>query len=382
MARIAFVSCNETPWGGSEELWARAALVLAEQGHDISVAKPRLARHAAPIRALRERGVRMVDLLRLRPVPARIFEIGSFLARPAMLAFQLLRLWFFLKRRRPDLIVLSQGGCWDGFVMEPVLRRFEIPYLLICQKAADLYWPPDSLRDRVQRFILGARHIFCVSQHNLDLLEQQIGAQLENAEVVRNPFLVDFDDQPRWPDNDTPIRLACIGRLYPMEKGQDLLLRVLAQQKWRERALTVDFYGEGIQRRGLEGMARLLGCENAVFHGHVEDIARVWDTHHGLVLPSRAEGLPLVLVETMLAGRVAIVSTAGGSAEVVEDDVTAFLMHGFDEAALDDALERAWQRRNEWRTIGQAAAKAIRQSVPRSPETEFARRVEAFVPDA
>lgn len=375
MTRIAFVSCNETPWGGSEELWARAAICLADQGHDVFVAKPRITLAAEPIRDLRSRGVPITDLFAIGPVPGRMINFVSFLARPAMFAWLLLRLWAFLTRRKPDLIVLSQGGSWDGFYMERVLSRFDIPYVLICQKASDLYWPPDSSRATIARLVTGAAHVFTVSHHNLRLLQEQISARLDNASVVRNPFLVDYDAPQPWPAETDPVRIACIGRLYPMEKGQDMLLRVLARDRWQARNIHVDFYGEGINRAGLEAMAQFLGLKNVAFHGHVEDIGEIWANHHALVLPSRAEGLPLVLVETMLSGRIAIVSIAGGSGEVLEHGVDGFVMDGYDEDSLDRAMEDAWQAREDWPEIALRAAASIRKAVPASPPADLARRI-------
>jgi glycosyltransferase involved in cell wall biosynthesis len=125
-------------------------------------------------------------------------------------------------------------------------------------------------------------------------------------------------------------------------------------------------------------MARYLGCDNARFHGHVDDVTAIWNSHHALVLPSRAEGLPLVLVEAMLAGRVTVVSKAGGIAEVVDDGVTGFLMAGQDEDGLDAAMERAWQARANWKVIGAAAALSIRQQVPADPPSELAQEILAL----
>ena len=379
--RILILSCNETPWGGSEELWARTALRLVQSGAHVRVAKPHVDRSIAPLRALIEKGVKIVDLARLGFLPTKLASFLQYVFRPASVAIQLLPLWLQIKRTRPDLVVLSQGGNWDGFHMGWLLRKLKVPYVLICQKATDLYWPPDYLQIRVRALAQDARHIFFVSKHNHRLFEEQIGVKLPNASVVRNPFLVDYTVPLPWPDDDGTTRFACVGRLYPMEIGQDMLLRVLARPKWRERDVTVDFYGAGPNAGGLKQMAHYLGCDNARFNGHVDDVTAIWNSHHALVLPSRAEGLPLVLVEAMLVGRVAVVSKAGGSAEVVDDGVTGFLMSGQDEDGLDAAMERAWQKRADWQAIGAAAAKSIRQQVPADPPGELATAILSLAKD-
>jgi glycosyltransferase involved in cell wall biosynthesis len=80
-----------------------------------------------------------------------------------------------------------------------------------------------------------------------------------------------------------------------------------------------------------------------------------------------------VLVEAMLSGRVPIAVDVAGIAEVLDDGVTGFLAAAPTEDGLDDALERAWQRRDEWQAIGASAAERIRELVPEDPSKEMAR---------
>jgi len=114
-------------------------------------------------------------------------------------------------------------------------------------------------------------------------------------------------------------------------------------------------------------MAAHLGLSNVSFAGYEADVARIWERNHALLLPSRAEGLPLVLVEAMLSGRVPIVTDLAGNAEVVEDGRTGFIAAAASEAALAEAMERAWARRADWPAIGAAAGAAIRELVPPDP---------------
>jgi len=157
-----------------------------------------------------------------------------------------------------------------------------------------------------------------------------------------------------------------------MEKGQDLLLRVLAREHWRRRPLHLSFFGHGINDEGMKAMAKYYRLTNVSFHGFDDDVASIWRDHHGLLLGSRAEGLPLVLVEAMLCGRVPIVTAVAGNREVVDDNETGFLAAAPTEDAIDEALERAWQRRDEWQAIGARAAERIRTLVPRDPAAVFA----------
>jgi glycosyltransferase involved in cell wall biosynthesis len=146
---------------------------------------------------------------------------------------------------------------------------------------------------------------------------------------------------------------------------------VLAREKWRGRSLHVSFFGRGVNREGLESLASRLGVRNISFEGQTEDVPGIWKNHHALILPSRAEGLPLALVEAMMCGRPAVVTNVGGNAEVVGDRVTGFLAAP-DEGSLDAALEEAWSRRGELSEMGRRAAVTIREMVPPDPAKDFA----------
>lgn len=371
--RILFVSSNETNWGGSEELWAQTAMVLARRGHRVTAAKPNLRVAHPRLAELRSLGCRMVDLAKVPVVPMRLCKLVLRFTRNASLVVQLSRLWVAVRMAKPDLVVLSQGGNWDGFLYGDILHRLGVPYVVIVQKASELYWPPDWARARCKALYGRSRRAFFVSRHNHRLTEEQIGQRVDQGMVVRNPFLHDWNTVLPWPKDQETLRLACVGRLYPMEKGQDVLLRVLARPKWRERAIEVSFYGAGEREEGLRELAAYLGVSGAKFRGFVDDVTGIWEEHHALILPTRAEGLPLVVVETMLAGRVVITTDIAGSSEVCEDGRTGFIAPACNEDDIDAALERAWQRREEWPAIAAAAAREIRQLVPSDPPAELAR---------
>jgi glycosyltransferase involved in cell wall biosynthesis len=372
---VVFVSGNRS-WGGSEELWSATAAVLASDGHRVTVFKSGVDESEPRIRRLRALSSRICDLARFPLMPRRLFTLVRSCSSPAAYGHEAARLLIGLVlSRRPDLVVVSQGGNHDGYFLAEVCRRLRLAYVIVSHKASDLYWPADWQQNTIAGVYGSARACFFVSEHNRRLTEEQLGLTLPAAAVVRNPFLVAWEPVPAWPDDQPGLRMACIGRLHPMEKGQDLLLRVLARPRWRDRPLSVTFYGNGLQRGSLERMGRDLGLRHVTFAGFVRDVAGIWSRHHGLILPSRCEGLPITLVEAMLSGRVPVVTDVGGNAEIVEDGATGYLAAAPTEEALDEAMERAWHERHRWREIGAAAAASIRRLVPPDPERAFAKRL-------
>lgn len=353
-------TCPEA-WGGSEELWSRAAAALAERGHRVSAFKTVVDASHPSVRRLKSLSCPVRDLRRIPFCPQRVVTLSHFLS-----------LSLHLKARRPDLVVISQGDNYDGLHFGYLCRRLGLPYTLISQKATDHFWPPDAARRHRRETFRAAVRCFFVSEHNRRLTEDQLGASLPNASVVRNPYLVPADGPLPWPGGEgESLRLACVARLYLLDKGQDILLRVLAREKWKGRSLHVSFYGSGVNREGLEGLAARLGVANVSFEGQTDDVPGIWRRHHALVLASRTEGLPLALVEAMMCGRPAVVTNVGGNAEVVEHGVNGFLAAPSEEA-VDAALEEAWAARRGLRAMGESAARRIRELVPPSPEEDFA----------
>ena len=186
--------------------------------------------------------------------------------------------------------------------------------------------------------------------------------------------MVDAKEELAWPD-DAVFRLACVGRLSPKAKGQDLLLQVLAMPKWRERNIHLNFYGGGPCAEALSRMAKMLEVKNVSFVGHVAGVRKIWEENHALVLPSRYEGLPMAIIEALLCGRPVITTRVAGNAEYLKEGVTGFVAEAPTVPLVDDALERAWQKRADWRTMGASARSELLATLPDDPIATFSARL-------
>lgn len=384
---ILFVSSCPEPWGGCEELWTGAACRLRDRGFRVLAGRTEPWPHGTVHHrwaALREAGVTLRNFgasHAARVLPDVMHRAIPVAARPAW-RLRSLALAAKLRITAPDLVVISQGQAYDGLfpICLPEVCRFAgVPYVIVSQKAAEIEWPPDGLRHIYKRCYREAAAVCFVSEHNRRTVERQLGIDLPAAEVVRNPFMVQADGPLPWPESPCGVlRLACVARLWPLEKSQDVLLSVLAREQWRRRPIEMNFFGEGPMARGLHEMARSLGIVNVRFPGFLE-ATDIWRTHHALVLPSRSEGLPLAQVEAMMCGRPVIVADAGGTSEIMRDGEHGFLATAAAEHSVNDALERAWARRAEWPAIGAAAAAHVRTLYPADPCAVFADRLEKML---
>jgi len=137
---------------------------------------------------------------------------------------------------------------------------------------------------------------------------------------------------PRPPDDKSPvsrpIRVLTVGRLAP-EKGQTILLQAIRDLIESGLDVHCTIVGDGPERAHLEQLALRLGIDQRItFTGPVgqDRIAAFYDAAAVFVLPSLAEGLPVVLMEAM-AKRLPVVATRiMGIPELVEDGVHGLLV--------------------------------------------------------
>lgn len=140
-------------------------------------------------------------------------------------------------------------------------------------------------------------------------------------------------------------RFVCVARLNE-QKGHMLLLEAVARLREEGRELEVVLAGDGPLRPQLEEAIRRLGLAASVRIAGWMSASQVREailSSRALLLPSFAEGLPVVLMEALALGRPAITTAIAGIPELVEPGVAGWLVPaGSVEAlvgAMRDALE-------------------------------------------
>ncbi len=168
---------------------------------------------------------------------------------------------------------------------------------------------------------------------------------------------------------DGALRLLFVGRLTAI-KGVRVLLEAFAAAREGRPGLTLTLVGDGDDRAHLEALAAPLGPAVAFLGyrsqaGVAEALARA----DALVLPSFAEGLPVVLMEALAARRPVIATRVAGVGELVEDGVSGLLVHAGDAEGLAAAIGRLADDPALGPRLGRAGRAVV--------EAEFDARVEA-----
>lgn len=133
-----------------------------------------------------------------------------------------------------------------------------------------------------------------------------------------------------------------VGRLDAV-KGVPLLLEAFAANRPRHPGARLTIAGDGPARAALEAQAQSLGLTGAVrFTGYLDEtaVAALLEASDMLVLPSFAEGLPVVLMEA-LASQIPVIATqVAGVSELVQDGISGFIVPPGDVETLALRLDR------------------------------------------
>ena len=168
--------------------------------------------------------------------------------------------------------------------------------------------------------------------------------------------LDDYASGPKQYDHVGRPRLVFVGSLEQMYKGQDILLRAIALLRQRGRPVELIIVGDGRHRQELEALAQSLDISRDIaFLGELPAgpaVRAELDKATLMVLPSRTEGLPRVIIEAMARALPCVASSVGGIPELLhEDDLVPandpeFLAQKIQEVITNPARLNAMSVRN------------------------------------
>jgi colanic acid/amylovoran biosynthesis glycosyltransferase len=183
--------------------------------------------------------------------------------------------------------------------------------------------------------------------------------------LVRLPVGVDLETLPYRPPRPpaTPLRLVTVGRLVE-EKGHDVALRALATLRRHAKDLQpeLSIVGEGPERARLERLAGELGVRRDVrllgakTRPEIVELLRRSDV---FVLSSRAEVLPVCLMEAQAIGLPVVATDVGAVAEVLAPELRPYLVSSEDSDGLARELRRLVADSASWDVVAAAGRRYV-----------------------
>lgn len=274
---------------------------------------------------------------------------------------------------KPDL--LHGHGAKGGVYARLAGSRLNIPALYTPHGGSLHYeWssPRGALFLSTEKLLLskGSGLLF-VCDYERSVFARKIGLGDLPNKVVRNGL---------WPEEFEPVALAAeardllfLGEMRELKGVSDLLEALGRLRSWRSISATL--VGDGPDRKAFESQAERLGLTAQVHFAGAMPARQAFGLGRLMVMPSRAESLPYVILEAVAAGKSLIATHVGGIPEILGPESLV-------APAAPEALALAIrQRLTDW-TAGEAQAKAAAEAARSRFSAEgMAREVANFYRD-
>ena len=322
--------------GGAERAMVHLAGALAARGRPVSLL---VVREDGPLRALVAPGVEIVDL--------RAYRVAA--ALPALVGW--------LRRERPQTLLSASANSNVVAVLAARLAGSGVR-TVTCEQTTLSRVALDTRRVR-HRLVPPAAcwaypradAVVAVSHGVADDLVNALGLARDRLRVIPNPLTPSIESDAAaapahpWLGDGGPPVLLSVARLTSA-KDIPTLLRAFAQlREFRPARLLV--LGEGEERGRLQALVRGLGrAVDVDLAGYCPNPYPAMASAAALVLSSRREGLPTVLLEALALGTPVVATDCpSGPREILESGRLGRLVPVRDPAALARAMDAALSER-------------------------------------
>ena len=250
-----------------------------------------------------------------------------------------LRFMFLIRRLRPD-VLHGHGAKAGAFVR--LRRRSKNKIRIYTPHGGSLHYPLDTFKGalygHLERALMNNTELFLFeSAFARDTYQRTIGIPKGLVRCVFNGVTADeFDPIVKAAD---ATDLAYVGEFRQI-KGADLLIDAAARLRAEGKPVTLTLGGDGEEMDALKARVQKLGLTETVrFIGHVK--ARYGFSKGGLlVVPSRGDSMPYVVIEAAAAGIPMVAAKVGGIPEIFGPHTDA-LFAPSNVDALADAIKTA-----------------------------------------
>jgi glycosyltransferase involved in cell wall biosynthesis len=298
--------------------------------------------------------------LEIRPSPFSTRKLQGLRNRFSTASISSLRLLF--GQENPDLILCIQGEIEDGSLALCAAETLHTPcisYIPVPHRMAHMGAKLGAVRDALNTYLFKKPDGWITISESMKSLLEERGAGAPIA-VVHNGI-----DLTRFAAGDSAAArrvlglpsgqtlLGCIGRIEFNQKQQDFLVRTFSDGWTAEEAVRLVITGDGPDRTRLETLLRDLGLsERVILLPWQADSALVYKALDLLIIPSRFEGVPLVMLEALACGTPVIGSNRDGMKDLLPPEwtfetenshaliQTARSVLAADSSALPEALQQ------------------------------------------
>jgi len=190
--------------------------------------------------------------------------------------------------------------------------------------------------------------IVFVCEFERNIYQAKVGPIRVRNEVVYNG--IGESDFVRVPENPDAVHFLYVGMLRDL-KGPDIFIDAFAKaERILQRPLSAMMIGDGPQKDDYLQMMTVRGLGRRITMQPAMDIREAFAMSSTVVVPSRAESMPYIVLETLAAGKTVIASDVGGIAEVLGKGSRALVQAGNSDALAkimaESLVEPDWSASN------------------------------------
>ena len=172
--------------------------------------------------------------------------------------------------------------------------------------------------------------VICLSEYWRHVLDRELG--LEDVEVLPNAVAASRYDPQQ--SHDGRMTISFVSDLVARKGVPEFTEAIRSMDE--DVGFRVDIAGRGPSAEGVERLARR---DSIHYHGYVSDAEKleILSRSDVFVLPSHAEGLPIVILEAMAGGNAIVTTRVGSIADEFGEENCVFVPPG-DASALRQAI--------------------------------------------
>jgi glycosyltransferase involved in cell wall biosynthesis len=270
-------------------------------------------------------------------------------------------LYRFFKVYQPDIVHShsSKTGVLSRFAarMAGVKRRYHTVHGFSWPSSSSyllkvLYWFLEFLSSWL------STHIFAMNANDLRSLKQ-FGIPINRFSYLPNGVSLPLNIKRIYRD-DLKVKFLFVGRFWEQKDPMFILESLKDLTEHYKRNVSFTFVGDGpLRNEMLEYQStHLADCDISIL-GWSDNVYEFYTSHDVLVMSSKWEGMPLVLLEAMSYGLCIIGTRISGISDVVEDRISGLLYEPGDCEAFGLLIELIVDRIYDKVELGNAAREQI-----------------------
>jgi len=360
---LIFSIMNGTAWGGSELLWYQSALWLRKNKYKVGVCCFYWPEKEEKLNRLKAAGCELFYL------PGRMQTkslLGKIKLRKALTAVPV---------HQYDFVIFNQGG-WKDVVHGPFkyfykrLPPYSVSFHNYNAREKLSAKKKQILQDWVNYAVANladTEKVFTVMKEIYSITVPRSGIQINPTTFTPPGGYTDYNSSV-----DEKTVFSMIAEMDVERKAQDVLIKTLAEKKWKERNWELNLYGKGKDFTKIEKLIAELGLQNKIFmKGYSLDLRSSLTDSHLVLHMTHLDAMPIVVVDAMSVSRPVAVSHVGDMPRWVKEEVNGWLTDEVTPESISETLERAWNEKHRWMQMGRRSFDLFKEKFPADPVEQF-----------